>query len=225
MVSHCNTCSEREFYADDLSKYIDVQIKGRCGNTDRQDCPKGDHTCVRHFIPNSKFYLAFENSYCKDYYSEKIAKATIYNVIPIVLGAANYTTFLPPHSYIDVEDYASAKDLAEYLHYLNRNHTEYLSYFWWQEHYLHLGMSQITNRVMCKICEKLHDPKLQPQVYEDVGVWYKSSCQGRGSFPWSRPEKAFMGCTRNFNYTFDAQGLFQDKVKNNYSLSISKTKI
>ena len=173
------------------------------------DCPKGDHTCVRDFIPNSKFYLAFENSHCMDYYSEKISKAQLYNVIPIVMGAANYASILPPHSYIDVEDFAGPKELAEYLHHLDKNHEEYLSYFWWQEYYMLLGQIQITNRVMCKICEKLHEPNLQPKVYEDVGNWYKGSCKPRGSHPWSRPDKVYMGCERNFSYTFDQQGLFK----------------
>ena len=28
LVSHCHTCSEREIYVDELSKYIDVNIEG-----------------------------------------------------------------------------------------------------------------------------------------------------------------------------------------------------
>ena len=56
-------------------------------------------------------------------------------MVTVVLGGADYSTFAPPHSYIDVKDFQTARDLAVYLQYLIENPAEYLSYFWWKPHY------------------------------------------------------------------------------------------
>ena len=50
-------------------------------------------------------------------------------------GGANYTAIAPPHSYIDVNDFASPKDLAEYILHLDKTPEEYLAYFWWRPYY------------------------------------------------------------------------------------------
>jgi hypothetical protein len=39
-------------------------------------------------------------------------------VVPIVMGSGDYSKVCPPKSYIDVNDFASAKELANYLLYL-----------------------------------------------------------------------------------------------------------
>ena len=41
----------------------------------------------------------------------------------------------PPHSHINIRDFDSPKELADYLLYLDKNDTAYLSYFWWKDHY------------------------------------------------------------------------------------------
>ncbi|KAL5960721.1 4-galactosyl-N-acetylglucosaminide 3-alpha-L-fucosyltransferase FUT6 [Taenia solium] len=57
-------------------------------------------------------------------------------MIPIVLGAfkEDYESTLPPHSYINVDDYKSIRELADYLLYLDKNHTAYAAYFAWKEY-------------------------------------------------------------------------------------------
>ena len=53
-----------------MSKYIDVKIYGECGSRIR--CPKrGDYSCKPQLLRKSKFYLAFENSNCREYITEK----------------------------------------------------------------------------------------------------------------------------------------------------------
>ena len=41
--------------------------------------------------------------------------------MPIVMGGGNYTLDAPPHSFIDVKDFHTVKDLAEYMKYLISN--------------------------------------------------------------------------------------------------------
>ena len=56
------------------------------------------------------------------------------DVVPVVLGGADYSAIAPPHSYINAMDY-TPKQLAQYLLELDRNDTLYASYFWWKPHY------------------------------------------------------------------------------------------
>ena len=57
----------------------------------------------------------------------------IYNLCSFsVLGAAEYKNRAPPKSYINVLDYQSPKELAEFLLKLSADEEEYLSYFWWK---------------------------------------------------------------------------------------------
>ncbi|ELU06051.1 hypothetical protein CAPTEDRAFT_76756, partial [Capitella teleta] len=126
MVSNCNFTSGREYYVREMQKYIDVDIYGECGNGNvcgeykelRQDC-------VQQFIGKYKFYLSFENSFCDDYYTEKISKLIGVDTIPVVMGLTNYTAILTPGTFIDVRDFSSVKSLTDYLTYLQKNNTAF----------------------------------------------------------------------------------------------------
>ena len=52
-------------YYKELSKYIPVDIYGKCGNM----CGSG---CEAMVSRDYKFYLAFENSFCDGYATEKV---------------------------------------------------------------------------------------------------------------------------------------------------------
>jgi alpha-1,3-fucosyltransferase len=82
-----------------------------------------------------KFYLSFENSCCEDYVTEKFFKVLNYNIIPIVLGGANYSKIAPSKSYINVRDFQSISRLAEYITYLDKNQTAYAEYFEWKNYF------------------------------------------------------------------------------------------
>lgn len=66
LVSNCSPANRRREYAYELSKYITVDIYGKCGT---KKCPK--NKCINWIAEHYKFYLAFENSNCKDYITEK----------------------------------------------------------------------------------------------------------------------------------------------------------
>ena len=68
----------------------DVDIYGKCGN---QFCPKANHGhdfCFEDLSANHSFYLAFENSNCVDYITEKFWRTLTKPIIPIVMGGAFY---------------------------------------------------------------------------------------------------------------------------------------
>merc|ERR1711894_870320 len=66
-------------------------------------------------IQEYKFYLAFENSICRDYVTEKFFQRMKQGIVPVVFGGADYSSIAPTHSYIDVKDFDTPKDLADYL--------------------------------------------------------------------------------------------------------------
>lgn len=67
-----------------------------------------------------KFYLAFENSRCNDYITEKFMGNSFENgLVPVVSGPKRdvYEKFAPKDSFIHVDDFSTVKDLADHLDY------------------------------------------------------------------------------------------------------------
>lgn len=71
MVSNCRLVSSgRMTYAQELAKYIDVDIFGACGT---KSCSKRENKkCHEMIKQHYKFYLVFENSKCLSYMTEKL---------------------------------------------------------------------------------------------------------------------------------------------------------
>ena len=69
IVSNCLTHSQREDYVAELRKHISVDVYGECGKHKCREL-KG-RSCHDHIQKEYKFYLAFENSWCADYATEK----------------------------------------------------------------------------------------------------------------------------------------------------------
>ena len=163
-VSNCRTPSRRETYEQALGKHIDVHMHG-CGG--KYSCPKGNNKVChgRLLNDNYKFYLSFENSLCFDYVTEKLWRILEINVVPVVLGRANYSFILPPHSYIDVRDFASPHHLADYLKLLDGNDTLYNEYFRWKAKYVCME-SHDENE--CNLCRHALANRGQTEVVTDL---------------------------------------------------------
>ena len=65
-VSNCANRNGRQNYAKELAKFIDVDVYGGCG---KLSCQK--ELCYKMLKTDYKFYLAFENSHCVEYITEK----------------------------------------------------------------------------------------------------------------------------------------------------------
>nr|VZI23734.1 unnamed protein product [Spirometra erinaceieuropaei] len=68
LVSNTKPRNRRMQYIEQLAKYIDVDVYGQ----GRRYCPPGRDVCLRQLAIQYKFYLAFENSDCEDYVTEKL---------------------------------------------------------------------------------------------------------------------------------------------------------
>jgi len=72
------------------------------------------------------------------------------NVVPVVMGGANYTKLAIPGSYINVLDFKTVKNLSDYLHYLDKNNTAYNEYFKWRQNFRPIYFPNF-----CSFCEVL----------------------------------------------------------------------
>ena len=71
IVSNCKTQSKREEYMDELSKYIKVDVFGKCGNFTHKCHNYLNGSCTNNMMEGYKFYFAAENSLCKEYFTGK----------------------------------------------------------------------------------------------------------------------------------------------------------
>ncbi|KFD47586.1 hypothetical protein M513_11550 [Trichuris suis] len=126
LASKCSTHSGREWYILALKRYLQVDVYGKCGGT---PLPKGP---ISHFTTKYKFRIVFENTVCQHYVTERFYEALLDRTVPIVLQRSTYAS-APQGSFIAVDDFRSARELADYLNFLNANTNEYLKYFRWIE--------------------------------------------------------------------------------------------
>ena len=135
VVSNCDAGSFRDAYIKALQQHIPIDVFGKCGThqcSDEKNCSES--------INVYKFYLAFENSLCGEYMTEKLWRSFQWGLVPIVYGALEaYKINLPANSYIDVSNFTSPMHLADYLLTLNEDDTLYRRYFEWK-HTFHCGL-------------------------------------------------------------------------------------
>ena len=161
-VSNCQAFTIRSEYVKELRNYVSVDIYGKCGN---MTCPydNANNTCFQMMSKQYLFYLAFENSYCDDYATEKVFRTLQLQQIPIVLGKYNYEKHFPERSVINVKDYKSPAELADYLIYLSKNWTAYAEYFEWKNSYSFKCWPYNVLDGFCKLCYILHNSSYEYQ--------------------------------------------------------------
>ena len=158
LVSNCLTTSGRMEYVEELKIHISVDIAGKCGDRNLSDLfGVVDYISPVEALNRYKFYLAFESTFCEQYITEKIFKILQddIRVVPIVRGAGPYENVLPAGSYINAADFASPKDLADYLHKLDQDDNLYNQYFKPREHYICHNLFASLYTWPCHICNEI----------------------------------------------------------------------
>ena len=124
-----------------------------------------------------KFYLALDNSLCRDYVTEKFFWMADYNVVPVVFDVHdNFKRLAPAKSYINALDFSSVKELADYLKLLDKNDDLYNEYFRWKNHF---GVVPNMNdpkfyRGLCRLCSVLHERIEPASIYVNMTKWWYS---------------------------------------------------
>uniref|UniRef100_A0A914CDC5 Fucosyltransferase n=1 Tax=Acrobeloides nanus TaxID=290746 RepID=A0A914CDC5_9BILA len=149
LVSDCNTHSKRELYVEELAKYINITQFGKCAD---KFC---DANCEEEQIKKHYFYLAFENSVCKDYVTEKFWRLKKL-IVPIVLDRKIVENTIPSDVFIAASDFKDPSKLAEYLQYLMQNPNEYARYLNWTKKFQKSYKEPPRENRLCKLCEMVH---------------------------------------------------------------------
>ena len=166
-VSNCRDTARRYRIIHELSKYIDTEQFGNCSGNVLCELGKVSFEECTNRLKHYKFYLAFENTYCRDYITEKYWQSQLNrHQIPVVAFSNTTTQLLPPHSYINVFDFPSLKAVADKLMEVASNKTLYNSYFEWQNYYKSVGRN-----AYCVMCEYLHSNRTAQSV--DLETWMK----------------------------------------------------
>lgn len=148
IVSNCHGFNRREQYVNELKKTIQVDIYGQCGHL---RCKSKKFGCYKEVSANYSFYLAFENSICKDYSTEKLFLPLMHGMVPVVMGGMDYARVAPPGSYIDFADFESPSDLGKYLWRVHNTPAEYQRFLDWNRDYAIERPS-----FGCTVCEGIH---------------------------------------------------------------------
>lgn len=172
-VSNCKV-QFRNDYVRLMQKYLTVDVYGTCSRMfgTKAVCQRDSSRCNR-FLATYKFYLAFENSICNDYVTEKYWGALHRGNVPVVLSANN--DLLIPGSFIDVNDFKTVKQLANYLSYLNENDDAYMKYFKWREDF---GIDFLPNDArrtdiwLPQLCDFLQDVDWSQKKIVNISDFY-----------------------------------------------------
>ncbi|XP_064472112.1 alpha-(1,3)-fucosyltransferase C-like [Ornithodoros turicata] len=166
-ASNCHAPSGRSEFVRELQKVIDVDVYGACGHL--RCVPAYSHECYEMLSKKYYFYLSFENSLCRDYVTEKFYYPINYDVVPVVMGSANYSAFSPPRSFIDALSFVTPQELGRYMKNIVHTWKNYSSFFKWKGDYT---VAEEEQQAACRLCEKIQSHNYSTKVYVDIKKWW-----------------------------------------------------
>ncbi|XP_063068748.1 4-galactosyl-N-acetylglucosaminide 3-alpha-L-fucosyltransferase 9-like [Engraulis encrasicolus] len=172
VVSNWNENYARVKYYRELKNHIEVELFGSHA---------GRRLSSEEYIAmmkSCKFYLSFENTLqCSDhvavdYMTEKVYNPLRFGVVPVVLGPprSSYEKFIPKDAFIHVDDFNTPKELANYLHMLNKDDEKYLQFFGWRKHFI-VTKVDFPLEHACRACQYIRQRK-GFQVFKNLSKWY-----------------------------------------------------
>ncbi len=120
VASNCNSKNSREQVVQQLlDAGLKIDSMGGCLNNKKLPDDGGDNMGKNFlaFLSKYKFYLNFENSNCKHYYTEKLRRSLVMGIVPILLGHPADIDFILPHkdAAIKAWEFPNAAALAQYI--------------------------------------------------------------------------------------------------------------
>ena len=165
---------------------MQIDVHGQCARHFGQRPPnvtKDDqrsHLALRTLARRYLFYLAFENNLCQGYITEKAAPGPgdgRHTRRVRRAASSDYSTALPPNSFIDASGFRRVADLVAYLHRVATNENLFNSYHAWRRDWdltldfrLRWDFSKTQEQLgMCRLCDFLQrsvggDGALRPRT-------------------------------------------------------------
>ena len=174
VVSHCDTDGKREVYLNELKKYFPIKVLGKCG--EKWDCGhQYTHDDCFDILLNTtyKFYLAFENSLCREYYTEKFFENYNNDILLITRGGFknDSLTRFPKSSHISTDQFKSAKALGEYMTKIANDPSLLARLLKDKSQYYGVGYTEAYPRAMCQLCKMMNNQRLFRRQILDIGAW------------------------------------------------------
>ncbi|KAG8546415.1 hypothetical protein GDO81_018948 [Engystomops pustulosus] len=169
VVSNWKATKRIEYYTE-LNKHIKVDVYGK----NNLPLPRYQIRTVET-LSTYKFYLAFENSVHEDYITEKLWRNSFHaGTVPVVMGPPrkNYERFIPPDSFIHVDDFSSPQELASYLLSLDKDDQKYQQYFNWRSRYQPQKLKSSWDGRYCRVCKALKEAPLYRTI-PSIAEWFK----------------------------------------------------
>ena len=163
-ISSSYNKSGRVEYLKNLMEHLNIDSYGRIFNNYK--IPSMDHgkSTKEALLPDYKFTIAFENSISEDYVTEKFFQPLAFGSVPIYLGAPNINDFAPGENcFINVKNYKTPQELAEYIKVLERDDALYGQYFEWKKKPYGMGYRKLMAMEhehpfvrLCKLIDRLN---------------------------------------------------------------------
>ncbi|GMT33849.1 hypothetical protein PFISCL1PPCAC_25146, partial [Pristionchus fissidentatus] len=159
LASNCYAANGRSVIVARMEELgFKVDKWGKCGKP-APSCAgvqlQGD-SCVVKLIRPYKFYLAFENSNCVDYVTEKFYETLLSRMaVPIVLDRKIYEDLgIPSSTFIALSDFATMAEAIVHINKVAEDKNEYLKYHRWREQY-EVIPEHNDGTGFCTLCKRL----------------------------------------------------------------------
>ncbi len=124
-VVSSNSSRERVKFFKILSKYKKVDSYGKVMNNMGDIIQKKEWKSNSDLFKKYKFVICFENSFAKDYITEKLPNVMFANTIPIYRGAPNIREYFNTNSFINYDDYGSYGEMIKKIIELDNDKKKY----------------------------------------------------------------------------------------------------
>lgn len=173
-VSNCHTRTARHRVAAQLGRLYSIDQYGQCASSKKKTGRVSTNQFER-LLFQYKFYLAFENSDCQDYVTEKaFYNALAHGTIPIVFrpNAETYRKLLPPDSFIHLDKFQNLSEVADELHRISERIDVFQHYHQWRTDYrlITWPTNYYINDRFCDLCTKLYQDHTF-KTYSNFSAW------------------------------------------------------
>lgn len=149
--------SGRNAFCAELVQLLPVDSYGSYLRNRTIENDRGPETKAE-IIGGYKFALGAENTFEPDYVTEKFFQPLLAGTVPVYRGAPNVADYAPGENcFIDANAFASTRDLAEYLRYLDQNDDAYSTYLAWRTQPLRESFVQLLREceteAFCRLAE------------------------------------------------------------------------
>ncbi|XP_045184955.2 alpha-(1,3)-fucosyltransferase C-like [Mercenaria mercenaria] len=170
VVSHCHAQSLRDEYVHTLiQEGVQVDIFGKCSKNKTRVSREDIHRLINE---DYKFYLSFENNFCKDYVTEKFFTYLGLDTILVVRGGLNYSEHFNQNAFIDTSSFSTVKSLASYMLKVSQDMKLYTRYLQNKDVY-NIADSKLNamHESECRLCERINNQEQYKKTYEDIATY------------------------------------------------------